>query len=446
MTPTVLSRFFADPVFARLARNVAYLFSANIAVALIGLVTLAVTARALGPAGFGALALIEAFVRSFNRLLQFESWQAVVRYGAQKLEAGEDEDFGRLVKFGTLIDVGGAVLSSVIACLGAVWLGPLVGLEGNLATMAAVAALMLLASIQSTPTAVLRLFNRFGLLSRLAVLFAVLRLGFFVIAWAAGGQLWGFVLALMASVALEGLVPLHAAWRELYRRGYRHILRHPLTGVREQNADIVRFICNANFSLISRDSTLRFDTLIVGAILDTTAVGLYQIAKRIGIATLRLGRPIQQAMNPELARLWARREFARFRRLVLYINGGLGLAALAGVSVTAPFMGTLVQFTFGDAFTGASSLVVVQCFAVALFLSGLLFNPAVLTMGEDRDLVKLSLSGTLLFFVTLPVFTLTFGAVGANWSHLVFNIYLRIAQLTVFNCGFRHATAPEDTR
>ena len=105
----------ADSTLRRILRNMAYLFSANILVAVIGLGTVAVMARALGPAGLGAIALAEAFVRLVDQLIRLEPWQAIIRYGALTLENGREVEFRRLVKFSTLFDILGGSLAAIIA-------------------------------------------------------------------------------------------------------------------------------------------------------------------------------------------------------------------------------------------------------------------------------------------------------------------------------------------
>jgi len=106
---------FADIALQRILRNMAYLFSANILVAVVGLGTVAVMARALGPAGLGAIALAEAFVRLVDQLIRLEPWQAVIRYGALTLENDKETEFRRLVKFSTLFDILGGSLAAFVA-------------------------------------------------------------------------------------------------------------------------------------------------------------------------------------------------------------------------------------------------------------------------------------------------------------------------------------------
>src|SRR3546814_15283587 len=63
-----------EPLRTRLV-NIAHLMSGNLASGLISLAAIALTARALGPASYGILALAIAYVRVVERLVTFQSWQ-----------------------------------------------------------------------------------------------------------------------------------------------------------------------------------------------------------------------------------------------------------------------------------------------------------------------------------------------------------------------------------
>lgn len=437
MIPPPLRRFFrSGSTRSRLARNVTYLFSANVIVAAVGLVTLAVTARALGPGGLGAVALIEAFVRAVSRCVQIEPWQAIVRYGAHSIERGARAEFLRLVKLGLVIDMAGSLLGAATAIGLAQMAGPLLGLDAAHTAQVSVCALMLLASF-SSPMAVLRLLDRFDLIARVSVGFALSRLALATAAWAFGGEVWAFLIVLMVSSVIEGLVPLWLALRTLRNQGYSGLWSTPLTGVRSEHPGLVRFIFNSNISLIARDSTQRFDSLIVGGLLGATAVGYFQIAKKVGLAALRFGRPLQQIVYPEIARIWARGDVRRFRRVVLGVNALLGLGSLAAVLLLAPMVEPILVATTGPGFAAATMVVTVQLAASAVFLGGLTLNSALLTVGWDRALMWFSLMSTLAFFGALPILTLWVGVVGASFSHLLYNLLLRLGQALMFRRATR---------
>ena len=91
-----------DELVPRILRNVGYLVSGTTAVSLIGIVTLVLTARALGPAGLGILALVEAYVRTIDMLFRLQPTQVLIKYGSEALEKDDKGRFERLIKLSIL--------------------------------------------------------------------------------------------------------------------------------------------------------------------------------------------------------------------------------------------------------------------------------------------------------------------------------------------------------
>lgn len=426
----------------RLVRNTGYLFSANVVVAILGIFTLTIMARALGPAGFGILVLIEAYARVIDRFLRFEPWQAMIRFGADALERGRDNDFHQLIKASTLFDIFGATLSAIVAMASLHFVGPWLKFNAEEITMAQAFSASLIFSLSATPKAVLRLFDQFGTLAKISVSIAMIRFLLAATAWVLGGNLWYFVALLILHQLIQNLAMLAFAWRELDRQNHKGVWRTPLEHLFEKHPGILKFIWNSNVNVIARASTRRFDTIIVGIMLNPAAAGFYQLSQRISIALVRLGAPLQQAVYPDIARLWSRGDFDAFRRTVMFVNITVGVIAALCVAIASLKMDFLVPLAFGNEFAAAAPLIIIQLIGVAIFMLGISLSPALLSMGADEPLVKITLSATVAFFVGLVPLVYVFGAIGAAINHLVLNL------IWLFGCTwfFLARTTQENVR
>jgi O-antigen/teichoic acid export membrane protein len=422
----------ADIALRRIVRNMAYLSSANILVASIGLITIAVVARALGPMGLGVIAIAESYVRLVDQFVRLEPWQAVIRYGSVALENKKEVQFLRLVKFSTLFDIFGGFLAAVVAISGCLLLSSIMGFDEKQKSLTIVYSLTLFLSLSATPTGLLRLFDLFDMAAKLSVFLAICRLALSVVAWQMSGEVWTFIIIMSIYTVGEQLAPFILAWRELRRRGHRGIWKIPLAGVLSENPGILRFIVNTNLNALSRIITQRFDTLVVGAVLGTSAAGLYQLARRVGLAAIRIGRPLQQAIYPDLAKIWARGEKQRFRLLVLRANALLTLFSVVAILIAAYFMESIVRIAFGDAFRAAAPLINIQLCAVALFLCGNTLGPALMSMGADKALLTVSATASVAFFAAIVPLLHMFGAEGAVLCQVIFNLILLVGSWVLF--------------
>ena len=131
----------------------------------------------LGLEAMGVLVLVHAFARTASSFVKFQSWQAVLRYGAGCLEPERRAEFHALLRFTAGLDL----LASAAGCAGVRRRGldarpagvRLVAGGGGLAALYATSTFFM---VTATPIGLLRLFDRFDLLARRDALGAAVRL------------------------------------------------------------------------------------------------------------------------------------------------------------------------------------------------------------------------------------------------------------------------------
>jgi O-antigen/teichoic acid export membrane protein len=440
---TMLRALFHDDLLRRMVRNTSYLVTGTAGGSFLALVALALTARALGPELLGILAMIQAFAGIVDRA-RIETSPALIKYGAEALEEERYDDFKSLLKFGFLFDIGSALFATMVAVAGVFAAGWWFDWEAETIQMAGLFSLSILFRTSSMPTAVLRLFNRFGLDALQDVATNAVRVLLVGIAYLAGAGLWTFVLITMTAQILNSVVLTVVGWTVLRREGYRGVMTSSCKGIRRRCPGIWSFIWSINASNIARRSTREVDILFVGSVLDPAAASLYHIAKKLGEMLMLVGTPIQNAIYPELARLWARAEAVRFRRTVTQIDlgcGGLGVAFLMVVAINADL---LIKLTMGAQFTAAAGPLILQTIGVVVFLFGTALRPALFSMGMQVRLLQIVTVSTICFYVTLLIAVPAFGLYGGPIAHIVYNLVWLIAMRAALSEGFRQHPSGQD--
>ncbi len=415
--------FDARSLIGRLAKNMSWLFLSQILMAVFGLATLIITARAVGPAAVGILALVDAYVQVLDRLCRLEPWQAVIKYGSDALTEDDTHRFGHLIKLSVVIDIIGGLLAGTVAILLAPTLAPLIGLpEDGGSSYIVLVALGLFLSLRPTGIAVLRIHDRFDLLAISDMVVAGLRLVGTIIVFLLDMDLWAFLALMLMHQVLTGLVAFFIALRELRRRNLQSFMSLKLRTALRQNPGFLRFLWNSNFNVVLRQSTQRLDVLVVGALLDVTSVGFYQVGKRIMTNIVRVGGPIRQVLYPEMTRLWSAEEHGRFWKLVRYVSFAMLGLSLAIAVPLAWKMTDLAVLLFGPEFAGAAPVMTILMFAAVIYLGGLALNPTLLSMGLDRALVRTTMVATGVFALSFIPLLWVLGIEGVALSHVVFNI------------------------
>jgi O-antigen/teichoic acid export membrane protein len=426
-----------DSLRARLV-NISHLLTGNLFSSIIGMLGFIVTARALGPLDYGLLALTYSYTRAIERLVAFQSWQPLIKYGAELTGVEHLDDYRSLMKFGLLVDVSAAIAAYVVAVGVALLFGPLVGIGKDTLNQVLIYSTVLLFQINGLPTAVMRLAGRFRLLAYGSVIGGAVRLILCLIGLLAGSGLLYFIVAWTISQIVGALFLLAIAMIELRKQGVRQLLGAPLKGVRQRFEGLMAFTVGSNIELTIRSSANELDTLLVGALTDPTGAGLYHIGKRLGRIVLQIGAQVQAVLYPDVARLWAQGAAAMFRRAIIQTELILAAFGLAVVLMTWLFVEPVLYLTVGADFVAAGPLVVVQMIAVATMLSGSAIRTALLAMGKQISVLKVVFASTVAFYAvalsTIPLI----GPMGANIANVVMGTFWLLGFIYIFHRTLAH--------
>jgi O-antigen/teichoic acid export membrane protein len=413
--------WFRDSVFRRLWQNAAVLLSGNLVSVLFDFVSLVVTARALGPAAFGVFVLIQTYVLVVDNLVNFQSWQAVTKYGADTMGDRNNGLFKSLVKFGTLLDIASAVFATIIAVacifLFANWLE----FDTQNQDMAVVFCIIILFNLQGTPTAILRLFDRFRLLATQRAIVACIKMIALLAAFLVSASIWTFLILWIASYVLDYMALLFLGWRELRKQGYSNVFDTDALEVSRHHPGIVRFVVSTNLSSSIRLVPSELDVLLVGLFLGASQAGIYKVARQFGMIPIRFASPLQESIYPNMAKLWAAKDLTKFFNFVIRIGLLSGTVGLLCVMFFGLFGSLVINLTVGETYGAAYMPLLVYMIGVSIYMFGVAFRPAVLSMEHaDRILVVYTVSTTL-YLITLLLLLPAIGVIGASLSQVVFH-------------------------
>jgi O-antigen/teichoic acid export membrane protein len=407
-------------VTARLARNIGWVFSAQIISGICGLIAMAASARALGAEGIAVVALVEAYMRLSALFVHLEPWQAVIRYGSEALEKGDTKRLRTLIGFSTAVDVTLGVAAALVGFALVGVAAPLLGLE-NETRLLQLAALSLAVSLRPTGIALLRLFDRFDTLARVDAATAVARALLSVLVAALGGGPAAFVAIVIALSLADGSLAYVMGRRIMADRLSSERGGSPLQALRD-NPGLLRVFGTSNASVILRQATQRLDVILLATLVTPEAVGFYHIARRTSQAALKLGSPLSQAIFPELARFAAASDHGRLSKLLFGVSGLFVLLLSVVLIPVLVWIEPLVVLAFTESFRDAALVVALQLTASTVLLAGVAVVPAMISLDKDVHLVVLRLAVTVLFFAVFWPMSTQFGAEGAAATHLICNL------------------------
>lgn len=415
-------RWFKEDSFRLLFKNAGTLLSGNLIAQILGLITFAITARILGPTLFGILILITTYVTIVDRLVNFQSWQALIKYGSEALENTNKDEFKRVVKFCSLLDLVTALAGTIVAIVTVVLVGQWFSWESETIKMAAVYSLVILFNMVGTPTGVLRLFNRFTLFATQHIITAVIKLIGIIIIFFIGADLWLVLLLWMGTAIIGHLLLLYLGWRVLYQNGFHGIMTTSMKNISDHHPGIWGFVLTTNLNSSVGLARREVDVLLVGGLTGVEGAGIFKIAKQIASIPGMITDPLYQTIYPDLSRFWARNDIISFKKHMLRSG------AIAGVGATVMWFGFIIfgllfiQLVFGTAYLGAQPILVWYMLAIVIAIAGFPLQPAMLSMGHPKLSLYIQIISTVIYLAILVFALLLIGIVGAAIAYVIYNI------------------------
>ena len=422
---------------------IAHLLSGNATNALIMLISTTIAARSLGAQAYGVLALVLTIGRISERLVRFESWQPLIRFAAMEEEKKDPRRLSELFLYGFLLDIGSAVFAALLTVIGGWLLMPVLHLRPDDLPLVAIYALAIACNARGMPTAALRLDGKFRTLAYIQLFASVLRVGFAIAAMLAGAGLMTFVIIWTGAQAIDSLLFLWLGFHVLRKLGIPNPLTANLRGLTGKFPGFMKFAWSTNFSSTLRTFTQEADTLLIGALVGTNWAGFYHIAKRIAKVAQQVGTMIQAVIYPDMARMWARADFATFRRTTARLQFVLAAIGLSLLGITWLFGGPLIKLAFGKEFAAAYPLLIAQLMAVVLIMHAAPSRSALLAMHRPHFILMIAGLSTALFFAVAFTAIPIYGALGANMAHIAFAALTAVAMDVAMWRGIKEKSRQE---
>jgi len=395
----------------RLARNIGWLLGGRGITGVTSIVYLGLAARGLGPAGFGVFTLILTYGQLIANIIQFQSWKGVIRFGAIHSTSEEHDRLARVLGFTAMLDFGSAVLGAAIAAAAAYLVAPLFGWTLPQENQAALFSAVLLLSSGATPTGMLRLFDRFDLLTFSEAIAPIVRVIGALIAWLLDAGVNGYLIVW----ALAAVGQTLATWASalLIRRSRVSLGPAAYRRAIEENPGLWKFMIQTSLSSSLGFFWLQAGTLAVGAVAGPATAGGFRLADRLTSGIAKSTETITRALYPELARLVASDDRATLRKLVVRTSW-IAVSFAVLLILICGFGGKLlIRLVAGPKFVFAEPFLLLLAISSAITLAGFALEPLHNAHGRSGRVLRVRVVGTVIYAVLLAVLLPTIGAKGA---------------------------------
>ena len=162
--------------WARLFRNAATALLGTSGAQAIGLITLSVLVQSLGVTQYAFFVLGQQYMTVVDALVNFQSWQAIIKFGADAKSQRDDERLFADLKLGIIMDVATAIAGTVLGLLALTFVCDLFGWGAEVKLAAFIFSLEIVFHIEGSSIGILRLFDKFQWTAVNSIALAVFKL------------------------------------------------------------------------------------------------------------------------------------------------------------------------------------------------------------------------------------------------------------------------------
>jgi PST family polysaccharide transporter len=379
-----------------------WLLLEQLARALIGLSVGVLTARHLGPADYGSLAYVIAYLALFQIVATLSADDVIVRDLAQDESAS-----ARVLGSALLLRLVCGALCWVLAVAAAAWLHPP---PDFFALLIAVAGSTLL--LQTTDVVDLWLRSQ-GRLRHIAIvrsasLFVGAAIRMALIAMQA--PLFTFVAAIALEAAI--LATLFALYYR--RRGYGPAWKFDASYAKTLMRQLPPHLFGGFVVVL----TMRLDYLFLQHFAGNSSLGIYSAAVSLATATYMLPMALSKALTPSLSGIYHRDPAEFHVAISSYMKTLAFLGFCVGLFLWI-FRGDLVTILFGSRFSGADHILGIYSIVIPLVFIGSAQSTWFVVTGDGRGLTWRSIAMLSTTIVGGLALIARFGPEGAAYSQVL---------------------------
>jgi len=394
------------------------LLSGNIGASLLGLISLALTAKALPTEQLGSLVLALSIVTVVDKLSNFQSWQAYIKYSTDINNGDIDLSQQWLYRFCLRLDGISAIAGSIISITLLFTANKYFELSDNIFAAGVIFSVTIATNITGTYTGVLRLAKQYQALAKANIIAAGIKLILVSLIFISNASYLSFCIAWAAGLSCLHIVTIYYGIKYSPRKQNQA----PQSPSKKAKSTLLRFIIASNLQGSVKTVRKEGEVLLIGALLGTSAVAIYKIARQISQILARLTDPILQTLLPTIAEILVKNNipyYLEYRKKIHLVLGATSATLCLLWWILADW---LIALGFTAKYQDSALLSLALMIATSIYNCFATLPATLLAKGKANTLLKLNSITTALYFIILPLMLIQLGVEGAGITAITYQI------------------------
>lgn len=423
----ILHKIKNDNFWKNLFKNSFWAFFGDASASAITFIISIILIKIIGSESYGILILAQSYMNIMDVIINIQSWRSTIQYGQKALVDGNEKELHSYVKLGCIMDISTAILCFIISILLPNLIGGLLHWSNEMILCSEIFAITIISHFAGTPTAILRLFNKYNLVALSKTLAAIFKITAIVAYYLITKNL-----NLVSSTIIFMLTDFIGNILLVVFAFYNYSKKYKISDIikAKMPKDAKSFISYTLWGTLSEIVDLPVQTIdvFIVSVLGNATVAIYKIFKQIIGIISKVTGPIQQSILPQFSELSAKGNEKRGFEVVIKIHKTilkytLPISILVGVT-SYFWLGKLYDMTYANYWYILFIYLMIQTYA----LSYTTIHPFFITLGNMRINAIIEFTANIVYLIVSYILVRAMGLLGITIAFLIqilLNIFLK---------------------
>ena len=401
-----------DKFWNNLFKNSFWAFMGDSSSALIGLLVTILLIKCIGSELYGVLVLGQSYMLIIDVIINVQSWKSIIQYGQRALVEKNYDLFNSYVKLGTILDLATALLCFIVAILVAPLIGKIFNWSPQLILCAQIFSITIISHFSGTPTAILRLLNKFNLVALQKFISAFTKILSLLIIYLYFGSLdliSAVVIYMITDFIGNILLIIFAFYQYDKNFGLKNMLKSKLP---QNSKEFISFTLWGTLAEIV-DIPVNYIDVFIVSLLGNGMVSVFKVFKQIVGIMQKVTSPIQQSILPQFSELAAKNKNEDGYNVVLKIHKvsfKIGLVFSLIIGLSSPYW---LKLIYGDLYSSNWYILCLYLLIQTYALSYTTVHPFYLSLGKAKNSTIITLFSNVIYILLAYFLSINIGLIGA---------------------------------
>ena len=327
-------------------KNTIIMFSGQTVASAIGFINTFLVLKAIGLEGNGIIAIAANYAGMFNGLFNFQSYNAMIKFGADALEKNDMPQFKKYLKQAVLQDVLTAILAFIVGYMCIDYVSDFFNWDSQMVSYIKLYLLTIPFNISGSINAVIRLKNDFVVGAKIGIQMTLIKTVLLLVGIVAKFEFKYYILLEIIMSIISSSLYIKSAIKYLKLTNCTDFLKVKIGFDKE----FTMFNIYNNIVSTLDMPTGQITTLVINKLLGVSEVGVYNVIAKFGTLVTQVTGPLTQSLFPELSKIVAKDDekgaFLIVKKIFIYTVGGGGVVALFTIISYKLWLGLFIPATF----------------------------------------------------------------------------------------------------